>query len=416
MKENLNSKLNPQSRIVSIDIFRGLTILIMLFVNDVAGLKGLPAWLEHADISLNKMTLVDVVFPAFLFIIGMAIPFSLEKRLSKAKTMLIVWKHILLRVLSLLIIGVFMVNTYTIDNTGILPAPIWILLMYVGVLAVWSIWPTNIIMKKWSPIIKGIGAGLLLVLAFLYKGNGIEGAIAMRFQWWGMIGLIGWAYLGACLFYIPFRKHPEALLGSAILLYFFYFANNSIGFIAIPLLDDLNITGELLGPHAAIILSGAYMGMKLRQDSKTRNDSKFIKWCASYGLFLLALGWLTHGMSDMNEVFIINKENSTPAWAMISSAFAVWGWALVYWLTDIKKWTKGIGFLKLAGANALFAYIIAPMLYATFELIALISHKADFYELLRNHLASGIISAILLTYLLIWLTGHIYKKGIWLKV
>ena len=47
MTQSLNPSLNQQNRVLSIDIFRGLTILVMVFVNDVAGVKGLPWWTYH---------------------------------------------------------------------------------------------------------------------------------------------------------------------------------------------------------------------------------------------------------------------------------------------------------------------------------------------------------------------------------
>ena len=58
------------SRILSIDIFRGLTILVMIFVNDLAEVKGLPWWTYHLPGNVNGMTYVDMVFPFFLFIVG----------------------------------------------------------------------------------------------------------------------------------------------------------------------------------------------------------------------------------------------------------------------------------------------------------------------------------------------------------
>ncbi|MBN1892873.1 hypothetical protein JW906_00180, partial [bacterium] len=50
------------NRIWSIDVLRGLTILVMLFVNDVAGVKDAPAWMKHVSPSTaDGMTFVDVV-------------------------------------------------------------------------------------------------------------------------------------------------------------------------------------------------------------------------------------------------------------------------------------------------------------------------------------------------------------------
>ena len=57
------------TRLLSIDVLRGLTILVMMFVNDLEGVRGAPAWMKHVQPSTaDGMTFVDVVFPAFLFI------------------------------------------------------------------------------------------------------------------------------------------------------------------------------------------------------------------------------------------------------------------------------------------------------------------------------------------------------------
>src|SRR5436190_1336678 len=69
-------------RIGSIDAFRGITILVMIFVNDVSGVSGIPAWMKHKAADADAMTFVDVVFPAFLFIVGMSLPFAINNRIS----------------------------------------------------------------------------------------------------------------------------------------------------------------------------------------------------------------------------------------------------------------------------------------------------------------------------------------------
>jgi hypothetical protein len=79
----ISKDLKSSGRINSIDVFRGLTIFAMIFVNDLAGVRDIPAWLKHVPPDQDGMTFVDVVFPAFLFIVGMAIPFSFNKRLKE---------------------------------------------------------------------------------------------------------------------------------------------------------------------------------------------------------------------------------------------------------------------------------------------------------------------------------------------
>lgn len=99
------------SRITSIDALRGFVMFMMIFVNDLAGSpeKIVPNWMVHFSDrhkSGSGMTFVDLVFPAFLFIVGMSIPFALGKKNPLWKTIL----HIVTRSLALLALGILMVN------------------------------------------------------------------------------------------------------------------------------------------------------------------------------------------------------------------------------------------------------------------------------------------------------------------
>lgn len=66
------------ARIMSIDIFRGLTVLLMVFVDNLDFVKGLPWWTYHMPRQANGMTYVDMVFPAFLFVMGMSLASTLS--------------------------------------------------------------------------------------------------------------------------------------------------------------------------------------------------------------------------------------------------------------------------------------------------------------------------------------------------
>ncbi len=83
-QEKLSMSTGKPQRILSIDVLRGLTILVMVFVNDISGVTGTPAWLKHIEPSdADGMTFVDAVFPVFLFIVGMSIPLAIGGRLKK---------------------------------------------------------------------------------------------------------------------------------------------------------------------------------------------------------------------------------------------------------------------------------------------------------------------------------------------
>src|SRR5580658_6917966 len=124
------------ARVVSIDAARGLVMFSMIFVNDIAGVshKIVPAWMRHFK-GRSGMTFVDMVFPAFLFIVGLSIPSALGGRLRAGEP---VWKillHVVERTLSLLIIGVLMVNDESPgpSMSGLSPN-LWAVLMFLCVI------------------------------------------------------------------------------------------------------------------------------------------------------------------------------------------------------------------------------------------------------------------------------------------
>jgi len=102
---------NLRPRITSIDALRGLIMFTMIFVNDLAGAPRelVPDWMVHFSDrhpeGVSGMTFVDLVFPGFLFIVGMSIPFALGSRLAKGEAVGKTMVHILIRTLSLLLLG-----------------------------------------------------------------------------------------------------------------------------------------------------------------------------------------------------------------------------------------------------------------------------------------------------------------------
>src|SRR5664279_2085457 len=109
------------ARLTSLDAFRGLVILTMTFVNYLAGVKAIPAWAKHLPESQDGYTFVDVVFPGFLFIVGVAIPLALHKRMARGESLLSLLQRVLVRTASLLFVGVIMVNSsyFSADASGV---------------------------------------------------------------------------------------------------------------------------------------------------------------------------------------------------------------------------------------------------------------------------------------------------------
>src|SRR6185295_442758 len=97
-------------RIASIDILRALTMVLMIFVNDLGSLRDIPLWLEHVKPGVDGIGLADIVFPAFLFIVGLSLPYAIDNRRKKGDTEWQLVMHVLTRTFALLVMGIFLVN------------------------------------------------------------------------------------------------------------------------------------------------------------------------------------------------------------------------------------------------------------------------------------------------------------------
>src|SRR5258708_11640705 len=97
-------------RLASIDAFRAITMLLMIFVNDLILDINVPDWLEHAREGEDRLGLADTVFPAFLFIVGLSIPLAMKAGLARGASKTSILFHILRRSFALLAMGFFLVN------------------------------------------------------------------------------------------------------------------------------------------------------------------------------------------------------------------------------------------------------------------------------------------------------------------
>src|SRR6478736_17222 len=162
-------------RILSIDAFRGITILVMIFVNELAGIHDIPQWMKHMPRDADAMSFVDVVFPGFLFIVGMAIPFAINSRLAKGESFPQLQQHILFRTLGLLVLGVFMVNAeggnYNEALMGI-SINLWALLFLAAAILIWKVYYTK--NKMFVYTLRSIGFITLIILAIIFKGKNGE--------------------------------------------------------------------------------------------------------------------------------------------------------------------------------------------------------------------------------------------------
>ena len=381
-------------RILSIDTFRGFTIFMMVFVNELAGVANIPAWMKHVPADADAMTFVDVVFPAFLFIVGMAIPFAVKNRLEKGESQFEFWKHVVIRTVGLLIIGVFMVNSEEMNpELNLIPKALWDVLLYLSVIAVWNIYPKAEGNKKIVfNGLKILGGLVLIALAVLYKKGSSENSMGMTTSWWGILGLIGWAYFYSMVVFILFKKGITAMVAT-----FFLFIILVLGLkndaLELPIyLEWLKGQSGNIA-HAALTVAGIVLSLILMDEKNTGK----IKWMLTFGAILAIAAYF------IRPYYGISKIYATPSWVLYCGAICCFLFSLFYWMVDMKGIKNWANFLKPAGQNPLLTYILPPIFYACFGFAWL----PDMF----NEGVLGFFRAVVFSLFILWVSGLLTKKG-----
>lgn len=456
------------ARIESVDALRGLVILLMIFVNDVAGAPRAPAWLKHVSAEADAMTLPDVVFPAFLFIAGMSIPLAFERARAHGATTGQLVRKTLVRAVALLAMGVVMVNQEEMH-----PGPDaswwqrqWGLAAYIAMFLALAVVPQRAGSAR--TVLRGArlaGTVALLVLALLYR-NGAGQAMVLgpllnppdpvwlRHSWWGILGLIGWAYLIAALAYLVIGRRREGLLGAAICLLLLFVASSSdfgtrlaerpwldgvrpLISAAAALLGWINAhasLGTTLGSLPAITMAGCCLGTVLVEHSASHSSigqpetppsdagvgpsspnvrprTAPLRWALAFGGGLLLVGVLTDG------AYGINKIRATPAWCCYCAALTTFAWAGLYWLMDLRGMRAWARLVAPAGANPLLAYLLHPLLFlvvgaAGGSVISLVF----FYKAASLPATVSVVGSLIMAVLVVQATGWTARAGFRLKV
>ena len=347
-------------RVVSIDIFRGLTMAVMIFVNALADVRGLPWWTYHAHANEDVMTYVDMVFPFFLFIVGMSMPLSVTQRLKRNPSLFALSGHVMLRAASLIGLGLILANAEKADPSRMgISGNLWALL---GLLS-GALYLNDYIPSKRYPaypkILRGIGLVGVIVIFAIFRRTTQSGSVAwIDPSYPEILGLIGFSYLAAALLYIPTRRFKwapllwfVAMLGLSIVstaklmnwpnrwpIYFWPFNNGAMVCLIM----------------AGVVTSQIFLGREKRPAPK-----RAISIAAGFAILTLIAGWISTPLG-------ISKIRATPTWTLYSIGGAILLFTLLYWICDVKKQTSWAFLLRPAGSNTLLTYLLPDLWYFLF--------------------------------------------------
>lgn len=342
-------------RNLAIDMFRGLTMVFMVFVNDFWTVLDVPHWLEHFSTWEDGMGFSDIIYPLFLFAVGLSIPYAIDRRYEKGLSAESTLGHIFSRTLALVLMGTFICNQESREMVGC--RWLWVCLMVLGFFLVWNQYKPDWKAARWLRV---AGMALLLGLAVSFRtpeGKWFEGL------WWGILGQIGWAYLFCALAYLLCRNRHWALalvwLGLCL-----------VNLMALPMRG-----GERLVPHnfltdlvdALNLGNGSTAIMALGGLLTTLVDRRLKVARAGVGFsaaaVLLVLGLAVH------QGWIISKNLGTLPWCLLVSAIGVALYTLLRVL-ERKGWTGWFKPLQPAGTATLTVYMIPYLFVAGWVLVS----------------------------------------------
>ena len=314
------------ARIISLDVFRGITVASMILVND-PGTWGAIYWpLDHAE--WNGWTPTDLIFPFFLFIAGVSMTFSFAARLGRASARAGLAGHVLVRSLSILVIGLFL-NVFphfhfsTMRYPGVLPR-IAVCYLMAGLLVVRTARRAD-----FDDFVTNIPAvtGTILVLLIGY---------------WAAMRLIPVPGIG------PANLDP---------------ANNLAAW-----LDRRVMYGHLWGqlkqvrdpegilstfPAIGTVLCGVLTGEWMR---RTKTNERKFAGLMIVGVITMIVGRLLH------PLFPINKNLWTSTFVIFTAGFAMVILAICFWMVDMRGWRRWTQPFLVFGSNAISAFILSFLL------------------------------------------------------
>ncbi len=363
--------MEPAKRLLSLDVFRGLTVAFMILVNCPGNWETTYRALLHAEWHGNTPT--DEVFPFFLFIVGIAITFSLTRRKEAGEN---VYRKILTRTLWIVGIGILLNGAPHFD------------------LATWRI--PGVLTR--IGIVYGICAVLFMNAT---PRQQLYFAIGCLLLYWGLQTLVP----------VPGQGYPSLEPGKDLGSWLDRTIFGNHLWSESKTWDPEGLLSTI--PSLATCIAGMLTGTWLRT-----TQQEWQKWTAIFAMgFLLYLTGLLWG-----EVFPINKKLWTSSYVLFHSGLALLTLGTVWWLVDVKRYTWWTSPFVWFGMNPLFIYILHEVIAITLQSIPVGDTSA--YHWAYEHLFATwlnpynaslafAISMVLINLAVAW---WLWKRRIFIKV
>jgi predicted acyltransferase len=363
-----SDKSNPPKRLFSLDFFRGFTMLIL--IGSSTGLYELMVNSDNSFISAigwqfehrywAGITLWDFVEPFFMFIVGVAIPFSVMNRLEKGNSKRDIFWHALKRAGVLFFLGI-------LDYSISAGQPVW---------------------KLWS-VLTQLSVIYLIAVFFVSKPIRLQLFVSFLLLFISFFLYQFWPIEGFNQPYVPDNN-----FGS-------WFDLKVMGILETDHWVSFNVI-----PTAAFAIWGAVSGLLLRSD---RSYQEKIKILLIAGFIGIVTGLILEPFVPMiKRIATVSVIIETGGWCLVVLAFS-------YWLVDIQKIQKIPRFFAIVGMNPLFIYLFAQFGGARFLTRIVKPFAYGLFSWIGEKEVEYAI-ALLVWFLLWYLCFWLYKNKIFIKI
>jgi len=365
-------KQTSRERLVSLDVFRGATMALMVLVNNSGDGSHTYGPLEHAD--WNGWTLTDTVFPSFLWIVGVAVTLSLGSRLAAGVPRARLFARVLRRSVILYVLGL-VVYAYPIDFST----------------------------QRLLGVLQRIAICYLIVSA-IYLTTGVRGQliwiVSLLAVYWLIMMLAPTPGYGAG--YLDVQRNFAHYVDSVVL--------GRHNYLQTKTWDPEGIVSTI--PAIATALLGIMAGHILRMK---RELAERTTWLFLAGNILIAAGLIC------NLWLPINKKLWTSSFTLFMAGLDFVVFAMCLWLVDGRGYKRVTRPLAIIGMNAITVYMISELLDEV--LGAIHWHSGAAVTTLRNWLFQNLFTPIASPYnaslfyaiaytLLLWLVAYgMYRRG-----
>ena len=405
-----------RERLISLDVFRGLTILLMTIVNNPGDWGNVYPPLLHAE--WHGCTLTDLVFPFFIFIMGVAVPLAMPDKFYDGTT----FNKILVRSLRMLCLGIFFNFFGKIQLFGLEGIPLLMGRLIITIAVGYAL------MGSFSSKIKNILAFSILFIYLLLAYSGIEAYQDVRLP--GVLQRIAIVYFVVSLLYLKTSQKTQIITGIVLLLG--YWAIMTL--IPVPGIGEANLDK---GTNLASWLDSILLKGHMYRGTVTWDPEGILSTIPSIvnGIIGLLIGQLLQ--TDMIKIqkaqrmgiigtiliffgliwdiiFPINKSLWTSSYVLYTTGLATVVLTILYYIIDIANYKKGFKPFLVWGVNPMIVFFTSQIIPQALVMIEFQNphHPAEKINLL-NYLYTFGIAPFFSNPMTASLAGALVYVGIW---